>query len=210
MNLPFLAATPTIELRDLLAETLGALAPGETMRFTFEDVAKAAGHSCPTMAGAYLVTLQALRALYPGATPVRGEVEVVVGGDPADGAAGPMAQAIAQITGAAPETGFLGLMGRFRRASLLRFDPGQPGVFWFRRRDNGDTVRLTYDPSSIPADPSMHPLLVGVLKGRVTPDEARRFGELWQSRVAAILTGDPSRVVVVERLGATHGLQPGS
>jgi hypothetical protein len=203
MTLPFLAHAPSIELRDPLAEVLGVLEPGATFRYTYEDVVKLSGHSCPTVAGAFLMTVEALRRLYPERPPARGEVEVVVGGDPTDGSAGPMSQVIAHVTGAAPETGFLGLMGRWRRASLLRFDPANPGRIRFRRTDTGATVDATYDPSAVPPDARLQPLLVGTLTGRATAEETRRFGELWQDRVGRILTGDPSHVVRLKDAGVT-------
>lgn len=43
---------------------------------SFFDAVKFAGHSCPTVAGAYMMTTEALKVLYPDSIPVRGNIEV--------------------------------------------------------------------------------------------------------------------------------------
>jgi hypothetical protein len=187
-------------MRDPLAEFLGALEPGAAFRYTYEDAVKLSGHSCPTVAGAYLMTAVALRALYPDGVGVRGDLEVTMGGPPDDGGTGPMAQVIALLTGAAPQTGFGGLAGRFRRKDLLTFDPGLGGRVRFRRVDTGAAVEVTYTAGAVPPAPEMSPLMVAALGGRATADEQRRFGELWQARVRDILDGEPARVVQVARV----------
>ncbi len=190
---------PILELRDPLAELLGALAPGETFRYAWADAVKLAGHSCPVVAGAYLMTRAALGALYPNETPERGQIEVTLGGAPDDAVLGPMSQVIAFVTGAAPQTGFGGLMGRHRRRDLLKFDPSLAGRIRFRRADTGATVELSYRPSGVPPAPEMSELMAATLGGRASAEQRARFGELWQNRVADILTGDPKRVLTIER-----------
>lgn len=196
------AAAPVIEARDPLAEALGAVEPDGTFRYTYEDAVRLAGHSCPTVAGAYMMTAMALARLYADSLPVRGEVEVVVGGDPADGRAGPMSQVVTLLTGAAPETGFHGLFGRWRRASLLRFDAALGGSrIRYRRTDTGAAVEASYDPGTIPPAPEIAGLLTATLSGTATPGEAARFRELWQARVAAILGEGAGRAVKLRDLG---------
>ena len=191
---------PVETMRDPLAEFLGALEPGGTFRYTYEDAVKLSRHSCPMVAGAYLITVAALRAVCPDGVGVRGDLEVTLGGSPDDGGSGPMAQVIALLTGAAPQTGFGGLAGRFRRKDLLTFDPALKGRVRFRRTDTGAAVEVTYTPGSVPPAPEMSPLMVAALGGRATADRQRRFGELWQARVRDILDGDPARVVQVARV----------
>ena len=60
----FFDQVETIKLHDPISEFLGVFDQG-ILEFTYLDVVKAAGHSCPTVAGAYLLTLKALKALYP-------------------------------------------------------------------------------------------------------------------------------------------------
>ncbi|HHD80901.1 MAG TPA: hypothetical protein ENK99_04795 [Campylobacterales bacterium] len=71
----FFNDTPTITLRDPLSNFLGTFEDG-IIEFTYLDIVKSAGHSCPTVSGAYLSTLKALEALYPNEIPTRGGIEV--------------------------------------------------------------------------------------------------------------------------------------
>lgn len=199
MKLSFLDRVPALELRDPLAEVLGELAPGETFRYEFADAVRLAGHCCPTIAGAWLVAVAGLEALYGKAPGVRGEIAVTVGGDPDDGSAGPVSQVLAFVTGAAPETGFRGLMGKWKRNDLLGFDPTLVGWVRFRRTDDGSHVDVAYDPHPVPAAPELGGLMTKVLTGKATPEERTRFGELWQARVEAILTGPRERVIRTRR-----------
>ena len=186
-----------MELRDPLAELLGVLPANGTLRYTYMDAVKLCGHSCPTVAGAWLMATAALAALYPGEVPARGGVEVTVGGAADDGASGPVAQVIGLLTGAAPDTGFGGLMGHHRRMHLLRFDKSLGKKVRFRRSETRREVEVVYDPSTVPSAPEMMRLLVTTLSGKASDAERQRFGELWQARVEAILLGERSRVLTV-------------
>lgn len=66
---------PKIRLRDPLADFLGASVDG-LLDYGYADVVKLAGHSCPTVASAYLMARAALGALFPGALAERGAVRV--------------------------------------------------------------------------------------------------------------------------------------
>ena len=189
----------TIELSDPLASFLGALPPGGTFRYSYDDAVKLSGHSCPTVAGAWLMTVAALRELYPNAIPARGDIEVTVGGAPDGNSTGPMSQVFALLTGAAGETGFAGLGGRFRRRGLLRFDPSLGGRIRFRRVDTGDAVEVLYEPGRVPASAELRQVMARALDQDATPDEEARFAELWMARVREIVSGDPARVVQVRR-----------
>lgn len=71
----FFDAVARIVMQDPLAEALGAAADG-LIEYGYLDAVKLTGHSCPTVAGAYLMTLTALARLYPDAQPRRGELRV--------------------------------------------------------------------------------------------------------------------------------------
>jgi len=64
-----------IVLHDPLAEFLGA-AEGGVVEYGYIDAVKLAGHSCPTVAGAYLMCLKALARLYGEQRPERGAIRV--------------------------------------------------------------------------------------------------------------------------------------
>ena len=59
----FFEKLPTIRLQDDLSNFLGTFEDG-IVEFSYLDVVKAAGHSCPTVAGAYLLSLFGLKELY--------------------------------------------------------------------------------------------------------------------------------------------------
>ncbi len=61
----FFDQAPAIVMYDALAQTLGAMQDG-LIEYHYLDAVKLAGHSCPTVAGAWLMTRAALARLYPG------------------------------------------------------------------------------------------------------------------------------------------------
>jgi len=189
-----LASAEPIRIRDPLAEILGMVEEGEPLVVTFEEVATAAGHACPAVAGAYRSTQLALEELYPDEPPVRSEIAVTVGGSPETHGLGPMANVIRHITGAADETGFTGFGGYGGREELLEFDevdaPGR--AFRFERTDTGEAVTVAFDPASAGVDPEKGggpPMqaLSKIVAGDAEDAEAERFHEEWHDRVQRIL-----------------------
>jgi hypothetical protein len=189
MNFPdFFADVPTIEVTDPLARFLGAAADGK-LTYSYADAVKLAGHSCPTVAGAYLMLRKGLSHLCGNDTPERGAIEVHMR-DPRDhGTTGVIASIATLITGAAPETGFggIGAGHRFERRNLLRFDAPIEAIMALRCRDDGRGVCLDLDISAVPADPLMGALFAKAAAGQVEPDEQAQFAALWQDRVRQML-----------------------
>ena len=139
----------TIKLKDDLSEFLGTFEDG-IVEFSYLDVVKSAGHSCPTVSGAYLMTLEGLKALYGQEVPKRGEIFISFKEDINDGVAGVIANVMTQITGATATTGFKGLGGeKFARTNLMEFNSDIKSNVKFKRVDTGKTVEVLYDPSSI-------------------------------------------------------------
>ncbi len=202
----FFADAPQITLRDPLAEFLGA-ARGGVMTYRYADAVRLAGHSCPTVAGAWLMAVRGLRALYGDETPVRGEVEVFMRGGREDGANGVVATVVQLITGAAPETGFHGIGGRFSRHQLLQFDQPVQGALGLRRQDTGRAVQIELDAAVVPWTDEMRALLPRAAAGRASADELARFGTLWQGRVRQMLIehADDPRLV---RVAASDAAAP--
>ncbi|NEW61491.1 hypothetical protein GSY74_09375 [Sulfurovum sp. bin170] len=186
MNYPsFFDAIPTIELQDSLSGFLGTFEKG-IMEFSYLDVVKSAGHSCPTVAGAYLCTLEGLKALYPDEIAQRGAIKVEFAQNQTEGVAGVIGAVISNITGATTDYGFQGIGGNFDRRDLMFFNQDIDSSVKFSRVDTGATVSVSYNPHSIPARPEMQPLMQKIMQGVATPEEKKRFGELWQERVEAI------------------------
>ena len=75
INYPtFFKTRPSIKLQDPLQKFLGTFQDG-IVEFSYLEVVKNAGHSCPDVTGAYLMTLKALKALYKDELAVRGEIK---------------------------------------------------------------------------------------------------------------------------------------
>ncbi|MFO1387453.1 MAG: FmdE family protein [Chitinivorax sp.] len=180
------AVAPSIELYDPLAAVLGS-APGGVLRYGFADAVQLSGHACPTVAGAYLMTLRGLRQLYPQQTPQRGDVLVRMRQAAADGTTGVIAQIAGLITGAAGEGGFAGLAGQFRRRGLLQFNQDIVSLMQLVRIDNGEAVNLDFDPSLVPAALDIGELLPQVLAGEAEPEQIERFQSCWRQRLFDIL-----------------------
>ena len=195
---PFFAEAPTITVRDPLARFLGAAADG-IITYGYADAVKLAGHSCPTVAGAYLMVRRGLSALYGESLPERGGIDVHLRDARDQGTTGVIALVAMLITGAAPETGFggIGMGRRFARRDLLHFDAPIDGVLALRRRDKGAGVVLDLDPAAVPPDPAMGALFSGAVADEADEAEQERFAVLWQERVAQMLLdhADSDRLV---------------
>ena len=187
-----------IKVVDPLSNVLGTFENGQ-YEFNYMDVVKSAGHSCPTVAGAYIITLEGLKTLYPDTLAVRGNIKVEFAEALEDGVAGVIGNVISQITGATDKSGFKGLNGKFARHSLMDFNSNIQASVRFTRVDTGKSVDVTYNPSSVMPSPDMQPLMMKMMQGAATPDELKEFGTLWQDRVNRIFD-NLSNVVRVEEV----------
>ncbi|MEO8079704.1 MAG: hypothetical protein ABI641_04185 [Caldimonas sp.] len=198
MQLPdFFALAPHITLRDPLAAFLGA-ARGGILDYSYADAVKLAGHSCPTVASAFLSTRTALAALYPGGLPVRGGISVALRGERLDGVNGVIANVVSLLTGVTEDAGFKGIAGRFDRRQLLAFGTDIPGQIRFTRLDDAGFVDVSARLERVPANPRLGLLMPRCLSGTATDDEASEFQSLWQDRVRALLqhADDPTVFVL--------------
>jgi hypothetical protein len=182
----FYDAVPRLTMVDPLCAFLGAAEAG-VLEYGYADAVKLAGHSCPTVAGAYLMTMKALRYLYGSDLPVRGAIEVHVRQAADEGVAVVMASIATLLTGATRETGFKGIGGRFDRRHLLAFGTDIAGALAFRRRDTRAGVQAALDTSAVPPDPELRDLLPRCLAGAADAVETDRFRRLWQDRVRRML-----------------------
>jgi hypothetical protein len=182
----FFARVAPITLRDPLAELLGAAAGG-LIEYRFADAVRLAGHSCPTVAGAWLMTVRGLRALYGEDVPERGNIAVALRENLDSGVAGVIASIAGLLTGAAAAGGFKGLGGRYSRRNLLQFGVDGISGMAFIRRDTNAAVDCTLRLETVPADPRLASLLGAILQGTADAGNIRLFGELWQDRVRRIL-----------------------
>lgn len=203
----FFAAAPVIRMRDPLAEFLGAAVEG-LIDYRYEDAVRLAGHSCPTVASAFLMTRAALTALHGDEPPVRGEIRVDLAEAHDAGVAGVIAAIAALITGATFDTGFRGLAGRFNRRDKLYFaQPLVRGDLRFTRLDTGASVETGADLSRVPGDPRIGELMSSCLSGQAEAACRAEFQTLWQDRVRRLLLdhADDADVIRVYRLPPPSG-----
>lgn len=183
----FFAAAPVIRVVDPLAEFLGA-AEGGVIDYRYEDAVRLAGHSCPTVASAFLMTRTALAALYGNTLPRRGEIRVDMAEAQDAGVAGVIAAVATLATGATADTGFRGLAGQFNRRDKLFFkQPLQHGSLRFTRLDSAAAVEVGADLSAVPGDPRMGELMSLCLGGQASAAQQTEFRTLWQERVRRLL-----------------------
>jgi len=197
MNYPdFFNTIETIKLQDPLSNLLGTFENG-MIEFTYLDVVKNAGHSCPTVAGAYLLALEGLKALYENDTPVRGEIFVSFSEDSCEGIAGVIANVLSHITGATESLGFKGLNGNFVRHDLMQFNAEISSSIKLQRLDTGKTIELVYNPSNIAQNPQVGTLMQKIMQNIATQEEKKLFGTYWQERVENIFKNIPQVITVV-------------
>lgn len=203
MNYPaFFDQAPSIQTQDPLAALLGASEEG-LIDYHYIDAVRLAGHSCPTVAGAYLMARAALRALYPDSPAERGRITIQVPAAESEGTQGVIAQVLTLITGAAAANGFHGIGGHFARHSLLSFGTSSgSGAIRFSRSDNGAAVAVELDLSSVPPPANLRPLLGAALAADATTAQRTAFAHAWQDRVRRLLLehADDPAVVRVTRL----------
>lgn len=182
----FFDQVPRLRVRDPLADFLGA-AEGGLLDYGYADAVRLAGHSCPTVATAYVLGHRALGLLYPDAAPERGGVRIDLA-EPLDaGVTGVIASVLTLLTGAAPTGGFKGIGGRFSRRDLQRFGVELPLMLRLTRLDTGAAVDAGADTARVPADPELPGLMQRCLGGAADAEGQRRFAPLWQDRVRRLL-----------------------
>lgn len=194
----FYAAAPRIMVRDALAGTLGAAAGG-LIDYRYLDAVKLAGHSCPTVAGAWLMTRAALARLYPGELPRRGELRVELREPQEAGVTGVIASVAGLVTGAAGPGGFQGLAGHHARRDLLAFGRPLRGELRVTRVDSGRSVEVSHHPQAVAKPPALARLMQAALAPDADPAARAGFGAAWQDWVRSMLlehADDPALVSV--------------
>lgn len=198
MSFPdFFQTIPAVTLRDPLAGFLAA-APDGVMAYRYEDAVRLCGHSCPVVAGAWLMVTAGLDWLYGEAMPERGGIEVHLRDAATQGTTGVTAAVATLLTGAAAEGGFHGIGAGhlFSRRDLLRFEAPIDGTLALRRRDTGAGVVVDIDTGLVPHDPAVADLMPRAVSGRADAAQGARFAALFQDRVRRMfLAADDPRLI---------------
>ena len=183
-NMPeFFNDIESIRVYDELSEFLGAIDDG-IIEFTYMDIVKTAGHSCATVAGAYLVALKGLKALYGDEIPRRGDIKVELQKDTRDENAGVVGSVLSTITGATDDFGFGGIpTGKFYRRDLLFFNADIEDDVRFTRLDTRKMVSLNYTPQKI-----VNPMgiLMSAIGEKATEDDKKTFPLRFQAMVKEV------------------------
>lgn len=164
----------SIRVHEPFSEFLRGSQPEHSFEISLLDVVRFAGHACPSVVGAFLITKMAVEELFPGTGICeRGDVAVELPFPPTAGATGPISNVFSFITGAWGETGFGGLQGKFARRGLLKFAVHDvpEGSFRFTRLSTGKSVDVIYNPS----------------QAAVALDPEDPFQIQWRKRIASIL-----------------------
>ncbi len=160
---------------DELAKFLGVNEDG-VIEFSYIDIVKSAGHSCGTVAGAYIVALEGLKVLYKDELPQRGEIKVELKRSPREDNAGVVASVLSNITGASVDYGFGGIpTGKFNRRDTLFFDVNMQEDVRFTRLDTGESVGINYKPGKV-----VNPM--AILKSAIGPDATQADKESFADR----------------------------
>lgn len=185
-NPSFFNSVPVITMYDPLAEVLGAASEG-ILVYSYADAVKLAGHSCPTIAGVYLMMRKGLSLLYPDTLPLRGGIRVSMQGNAGEGVVGVMANVASLITGSTEISGFHGLGGKYDRRGLLTYEADIKGDMALERIDTGTSIHLSYNPKIVVGDPMMQEWLGMILSDKANLEIEKSFQLAWQDRVKSIL-----------------------
>ncbi len=171
-----------ITLRDELAMFLGAPADG-TYNIYYEDIVKMAGHSCVTVAGAYIMAHEGLKALYKEEVPTRGNIKVELRDKAEEGSIGVSGSVFTNITGAAGSIGFHGINGKYSRRNLLSFNANIEGFVRFTRVDNGDSVEVSYNPANA-VQPGK--IMMSAIGPQATDETKKTFSKRWEQMIGVL------------------------
>ncbi len=195
----YIREVPPIMMKEPYFEIFGQRQ--DPLPYTYEEAVKLAGHSCGAITGAWTITKKALEILYPnGEVPVRGMIAVEAPGAEDEWFVGVFGDVIMYITGAAPETGFIG--SEFGKANnvFVRQDkmvyskePTKqlpPAREWiFTRLDTGKKVGVKFNLVIITPIPTPAKSALGkkMALGEATPEEEIEYYKYWNDRATFVL-----------------------
>jgi len=191
--LEFFDAVDSIVLYDDLSKFLGVNDDG-ILDFSYADVVKSAGHSCGTVAGAYLTALKGLKALYKDELPQRGEIKVEIKKSPTEENAGVVGCVLSNITGATTDYGFGGIpTGKYKRRELLFYNAEIDCDVRFTRLDTDESVGVNYTPQTI-VNPMA--ILMSAIKPDAKQEDIESFPIRFQEMVKTLLE-NPDKVIEI-------------
>jgi len=180
----FFDSVEPIRLQDELAKFLGVNDAG-IIEISYLDIVKSAGHSCATVAGAYLIAQHGLRALFTEELPRRGEIKVELRRAVTEENAGVVGCVLSNITGATSDYGFGGIpTGKFNRRNLLFYGVDIDADVRLTRLDTGASVFVDYRPKRLvnPMD-----ILMSAIGENAKREDIESFPVRFQEMVKTVL-----------------------
>ncbi|PTB88062.1 hypothetical protein C9925_00535 [cyanobacterium G8-9] len=174
-----------IKLHDELAKFVGVNETG-ILEISYLDIVKTAGHSCGTVAGAYLCAEAGLQSLFGDELPHRGEILVELKRAPKEENAGVVGCVLSNITGATTDYGFGGIpTGEYNRRGTLFYEANIDTDIRLTRMDTDESVGINYHPGKV-----VNPMKI--LMSAIGPDATdadkesfpKRFQEMVQTLFA--------------------------
>ena len=183
-----------ISVYDDLSEFLGV--NDGKIDISYVDIVKVAGHSCATVAGAYLIALYGLKELFKDKLPKRGYIKVELKKSPTEDNTGVVGNVLSVITGATSDFGFGGIpTGKFNRRDLLFFGANIDADVCFTRVDTNEKVYVNYRPKKI-----VNPM--EILKSAIKPDakeeDIKSFPKRFQEMVKTVFENSDKVIEVVK------------
>ena len=190
----FFDAIESITLQDELAKFLGVNSDG-LIEISYLDIVKTAGHSCGTVAGAYLTAQMGLKALFSETVPKRGEIKVELKRKPEEDNAGVVGCVLSNITGATTDYGFGGIPGgKFNRRELLFYDVDIISDVRLTRLDTGASVGVNYHPQKV-VNPMQ--ILMSAIGENATEEDKASFPVRFQAMVQKIFEHKETVIEIV-------------
>ncbi len=194
-HLAFFNDIESIKLFDDLCKFLGVNEDG-ILDFSYADIVKVAGHSCATVAGAYLIALKGLQALYADKLPERGYIRVEIRKEVTEDNSGVVGFVLSCITGATKDYGFGGIpTGKFNRRDLLFFGCDIDSDVRFTRLDTNESVGINYRPQKI-----VNPM--SILKSAIGPDATQEdknsFPQRFQDMVKTVFDNADKVIEIIK------------
>ena len=181
--LPFFDEIDKIRVYDDLAKFLGVNSDG-IIEFSYLDIVKSAGHSCATVAGAYLIALKGLEALYGDELPQRGDIKIELKKITTDDNTGVVGSVLSNITGATVDYGFGGIpTGKYNRRGLLFFGADIDSDVCFTRLDTKDKVYINYTPQKVVKPMA---ILMSAIKPDAKQEDIESFPTRFQEMVKTV------------------------
>ena len=185
-----------IVLKDELTKFLGVNEDG-MIEIAYLDIVKMAGHSCPTVGGAYLMALKGLKALYPDEIPERGGIKVELRKSPTEDNAGVEGSVFSNITGATTDNGFGGLVaGKFSRRNLLFYNAPIDTDVRFTRLDTNKQIGINYYPGKV-VNPGE--ILMSAIGPAATEEDKKTFPQRFQGMVKVLFENGDAAIEVIEQ-----------